>query len=146
MDAHFYQSDDGGEIECVNGVITTSQGLESAVTLSLFGGNDDDDGTDRTEALQWWGNFIEEEQEARILRSRFQAMCITTPLNSATLQLFQEAVEADLAWMISSEVVDSITVTTSITAPKRLAVEIVLSVRTDTYQFRIETAIGTRDS
>lgn len=138
MDIKFFQSNDGGEIEYVNGLATTEDGLVGAALISLFGGNDDDDGTDSTAAIQWWGNFLEEEGEPRQIRSRFQALTLTTPLNSATLQLFQEAAEADLAWMVDAEVVDSFTIETSIAGPKRLQVDGQLNVRTDVYPFSFE--------
>jgi phage gp46-like protein len=145
MDVKFFQSNDGGEIECVNGVITLEEGLESASLLSLFGGCDDDDATDGTQSLQFWGNVLEEDGSPRQVRSRFQALTLTMPLNSATLQEFQEAAAADLDWLVEGEVVDSFTVETSIAGPKKLALSGEFNVRNDVYPFTFQTKLSDQE-
>ena len=82
-DVSLRQTDDGGEITVVNGVVEMSGGLETAVYLSLFGGNEDDDG--RADNPQtWWGNLAENEPE-RQYRSETQHLLQALPATTGTL-------------------------------------------------------------
>jgi phage gp46-like protein len=102
MDVRLYQKNgDGGEIEVVGGQIGLDEGLETAVFLSLFGGNDDDAGIDATKALQWWGN-VEERDETRRHRSETQYLLNNSALVPANLRRFEDAAALDLEWMTST--------------------------------------------
>lgn len=137
MDAYFFDSADGGDIECLNGVITLDEGLYAMAYLCLQGGNEDDDGSDGALPLQWWGNLTD-TNESRHLRSQFQAAVLNNPLNSATLQIFEEAATADLNVMVEEELVESFTVEARIAAPKRLALECQFAVRDDVFPLTLE--------
>ncbi|GAG06443.1 unnamed protein product, partial [marine sediment metagenome] len=50
---------DGGDINIESGLIEMTAGFETAVYLSLFGGNIEDDGTEATKSKTWWGNLLE---------------------------------------------------------------------------------------
>jgi hypothetical protein len=45
------QSDDGGEVTIESGLVTLTDDFRSAAYLSLFGGNEDDNGLDSS--AQW---------------------------------------------------------------------------------------------
>ena len=65
-DVILYQSLNDGEIEIVDGIVTMDGGLQTAVYLSLFGGNiDDAAGFDKR--LSWWGNCEEPDEAKKIL-------------------------------------------------------------------------------
>lgn len=100
-DVRLYHDDDGGEIAFVNGSAVMADGLESAVYLSLFGGNEDDSGTQADDRKQWWGN-LSETDAARKLRSETQHLLRSLPAVPFNLRRLTEAVERDLAWMKSS--------------------------------------------
>lgn len=100
-DVRLYHDDDGGEIDFVNGSSIMADGLESAAYLSLFGGNEDDSGTQADDRKQWWGN-LSEPDAARKLRSETQHLLRSLPAVPFNLRRLTEAVERDLAWMKSS--------------------------------------------
>jgi len=89
---------DGFEIEHENGVMTMTDGIESAIRLSLEGGNLDDPGQSNT-AKQFWGNLTEEHPHGH-LRSEFQFLADGLPLSSGNLRRLEEAAKRDLAWFL----------------------------------------------
>lgn len=96
------QTSDGGEINVSGGVTGLSpDGLESAVFLSLFGGNEDDSGSQGDERLEWWGNRSETEV-AKKYRSETQFLVRSLSLNTASLQRIEDAATRDLAWILES--------------------------------------------
>ena len=95
-DVFICNTPDGGEIDIVGGAVTLNGGIESAVYLSLFGGNSDDaGGQDRS--LEFWGNIGEQQNEQQ--RSRTQHLLESIPPSSSNLRRIEDAVRADLAWM-----------------------------------------------
>jgi len=136
-DVHFTQTADGGEIEYSNGRAVLSDGLESAVYISLFGGNEDDSGEARDDARQWWGN-LGETVEARQLRSRTQYLLHTLPATPANLHQIEDAVREDLAWM-TAEFATSVDALARITAPRRLSLQIHVIVGESRYDFAFTT-------
>lgn len=123
-DVLLYQTDDDGEINIQNGVVELSGGLETSAYLSLFGGNEDDDGSDQS-ITQWWGNLDETLPERRY-RSRTQFLLKSIPATSGNLLRIQDAVESDLAWMV--EVGAASEVSASVTIPSVNRVSIVISI------------------
>lgn len=93
-----FQEDDGGNVEFVNGTVTTEDGLATSAYLSLFGGNEDDEGLAGDTSKQWWGN-VEEADETRRYRSETQALLRSMPLVPANLRRAEDAAVRDLAWM-----------------------------------------------
>ena len=118
---------DGGDIEYVNGQATTSNGLETAVYLSLFGGNERDSGQQAGDSLQWWGNLSESRPERRY-RSRYQNLLRSTPLLPMNLRAFEDAAEDDLAWMFETGLATFVGAFASIPALNRLALEVQIEV------------------
>lgn len=111
MDVRLYQKDgDGGEIDCDNGQLVLDEGLETAVYLSFFGGNDDDSGLDADKPKQWWANF-EEKDSTKRYRGELQLLLNTLPLIPANLRRFEDAAVLDLAWMTESGLASFVGVT-----------------------------------
>ncbi len=107
MDVRLFQTPDGGEIKAVNGQLQLTEGLDTAAILSCFGGNSDDSGQTSDDSKQWWGNAGETDP-AKKYRSQLQHLLKTLPLIPANLPRFEDAANADLAWMADSGVVDSV--------------------------------------
>lgn len=93
-DVLMFFEDDCGEIEEANGFITMTQGIETALVLTHFGGNEEDDGSEATAALQWWGN--EGETQEHQYRSRLQSLLRGGSLTSDSLGELAAAALEDL--------------------------------------------------
>lgn len=95
-DIHIFDTTYGGE---VTKDLAMRDGLESAVYLSLFGGNRGDDGTQKS-PREWWGNLGETE-EARRYRGETAELLGTLVPTSGNLRRIESAVERDLTWLKS---------------------------------------------
>lgn len=127
-DVCLYQSLDNGDIELgEDGLFTMDAGLSTAAYLSLFGGNEDDDGSDNN-LLQWWGNFVENLPE-RTYRSETQNLLTSLPATANNLLRLKQAVERDTAWMLSVGLITEQEVQVSI--PKLNAVKIEINFGAD---------------
>lgn len=113
-------TNDGGQL------VAGTNELETAVILSLFGGNADDTGL-QGDSLSWWGN-VGELNEARVQRSETQNLLRGLPSTTANLLRVRDAILRDLAWMDAP-----IEVTLSIVAPKRI--KIVLDIDAQQFTF-----------
>src|SRR3954462_10834325 len=100
-DVLLFESLDGGEIESINGAFTMDEGLSTAAYLSLFGGNEQDSGSDGDKPKQFWANF-EEPDATKQYRSELQYLLTPLPLIPASLKRFQDAAGRDLAWMVDA--------------------------------------------
>jgi len=140
VDVHLFHTADGGEIEYFNGQAVMSDGFEAAVYLSLFGGNEDDSGGDETAHLEWWGNKSEPD-ETRHYRSRTQHLVQSLPAIPANLRRIEDAVLADLKWMLDTGLAASIEATVTMPAPKRIDIAVELVASDDrTFVFERELA------
>lgn len=101
---------DDGEISVSGGIVQMCGGLETAVYLSLFGGNEDDGrpANPRT----WWGN-LDETDPARQYRSETQYLLRSLPATSSNLLRIEDAAKKDLAWLLSSKAAASVAITAS---------------------------------
>lgn len=113
-----FQTDDNGDISVESGIVEMTGGLDTAVYLSLFGGNEDDDGRNENNK-NWWGNLSELE-ESRQYRSRTQYLLRSIPATSSNLLRIEQAVKADLSWLSNEE----ITVTATIPGINRVRIQI----------------------
>ncbi len=127
MELKLTHTPDGGEIEIINGQLVLSDGIDESVYLSLFGGAEEDSGLQNTESLQWWGNLLDEDP-ARKYRSETQFLLRSLPATTGNLQLVDDAIGRDLAWMIDSGVAQQITKTLRMTSPKRIEITISLTI------------------
>lgn len=106
------QTNDDGEINVEGGVVEMSGGLETAAYLSLFGGNEDDDGRDNSSA-NWWAN-LDEVDPSRQYRSETQNLLQALAATTGNLRRIEDAASRDLAWFTQNNVASSVTVSASI--------------------------------
>jgi len=111
-DVSLFQTNDDGNITVEGGIVTMSGGLETSAYLSLFGGNEDDDGRADNRA-NWWGN-IDEVDPSREYHSETQNLLQALPATSGNLRRIEDAANRDLSWFITNKVASSVTVTASI--------------------------------
>lgn len=133
-DVHLFQTPDGGEIRIRDGVAEMVPGLQVSAYMSLFGGNDGDDGVAKDNPKQYWGNFIEADPVER-LRSRTQYLLRSLPINSANLRKLEEAARLDLAWLLTQRIADDIAVTATIPAVNAVRLLIRVSARGEEHEF-----------
>lgn len=124
-DILLFQTNDGGDINIVNGIVETTFGLETAVYLSLFGGNENDNGIGNNLA-QWWGNI--DKPLLNHYRSQTQHTLESIPLISGNLTRIRDAINNDLAWLIETGVASSIAAETFIEEVNRLKITIEIDV------------------
>lgn len=123
-DVELLQTPDDGEVFVVGGLMEMSSGLETSAYLSIFGGNEDDDGrTDNPN--QYWGN-IDETEPARQYRSETQHLLQSIPAIPANLLRIEDAARRDLAWFIERNVAGAVIV--SVTMPGLNKVKITISI------------------
>ncbi len=131
------QTNDGGDITIEHGLILMSEGLETAVYLSLFGGNEDDPAGSDT-AQQWWGNLLDVEPE-RHYRSETQHLVRSLPAIPFNLRRIEQAAARDLQWLIDTGTAQSVTVEATIPAANRVRIGLVIITATEQ---RIELFFG----
>lgn len=122
-DVKLVQTNNDGDIDVVNGVVAMSGGLETAAYLSLFGGNEDDDGRDQN-SHSWWGNNGEATENQ--YHSKTQYLLDKLPATTGNLLRIQDAVATDLAWLTSAKIASSITITVSIPAVNSVNINIII--------------------
>lgn len=105
-DVFLFHTADGGNIESIGGVITLADGLETAVYLSLFGGNERDSGEARDNRKQWWGN-LSEPVPARTYRSATQHLLLSLTPTTGNLRALEDAIKRDTLWM-TDEIVERV--------------------------------------
>ncbi len=121
-DVSLFQTDDDGEITVEGGIVTMSGGLETSAYLSLFGGNEDDDGRADNPA-NWWAN-LDEVDPAREHHSETQNLLQAIPATTGNLRRIEDAANRDLAWFITNNVASSVTVVASIPGINRIKLTI----------------------
>lgn len=117
-DVLLFQTDDDGEITVENGLVEMSGGLETAAYISMFGGNEDDDGRGAN-PLTWWGN-LDEVDPVRQYRSETQNLLQVLPPRTGNLGRVEDAANRDLAWFVEQRVASSVTVSASIPGLNRI--------------------------
>lgn len=115
---------DGGDIELANGRIVTDDTLRTAFYLSLFGGNEEDNGDSETQDEEFWGNKIAPSDDQK-LRSKTQAVLLGTESTSANRIKVEDAVLEDLQWAVSQGWVESIVATVTIPSSKQARLRVV---------------------
>jgi phage gp46-like protein len=103
-------SPDFGEIKIVDGLFVSDKSFNTAVYLSLYGGNVKDSGRVRNKET-WWGNTLPAIAENEKMVSRFQAIIFGMPMTSKNIPAAEKAAELDLKWIKDEGVADKITAT-----------------------------------
>jgi phage gp46-like protein len=128
-DVRLYHAADGGEIDFVGGEPVMSDGLETAVYLSLFGGNAEDSGLPGDRSKQWWGN-LSELVTARQLRSETQYLLDVLPPTTGNLRRIENAVQNDLAWLLAAKLATDVAALASMPARNSVALDVAITVAT----------------
>jgi len=131
-DVLLYQTLDDGDVTIDGGQVQLTDGLETAVYLSLFGGNEADDGLPDN-PYGWWGNEGEDGDTRMV--SRLQNLMDSVPATSANLKRLNDAARADLAWLPARYAVD-----VSASIPGINKVKMTVSIDDQTFEFTEEWA------
>jgi len=123
-DVLLFNTVDGGEINVVDGQPEMTGGFETAVYLSLFGGNEDDDGRPNNPKT-WWPN-VEEEDPSKRYVSETQNLLLGLPLTSGNLLKVEEAVKRDLQWMKNENIISKLEVFASIPDVDKINISITI--------------------
>lgn len=119
---------DGGEFSDIgnenNVIFADTQGFETATYLSLFGGNEEDNGTESTKNKTWWGNLLEKDNPERQIISRTQNILRGLPAVPANIIKLKLAIEEDLKWFIDEKIADVIISDIVIPSKNRANIEI----------------------
>ncbi len=121
------QTLDDGEINITGGLVELTGDFRTAVYLSLFGGNEDDDGRDNNE-FNWWGN-LGTTNPSELYRSETQNLLNKLPPTSNNLLRIEDAVSRDLEWLNAVGAVTGINVT--VTVPELNRIRIVVEINGD---------------
>ncbi len=132
-DVLLFQTTNGGDIIAENGTVAMSGGLETAAYLSMFGGNEDDDGL-ADNSFNWWGN-IDQFDSARQYHSKTQNLLQSIPATSGNLRRIEDAAKRDLRWFIESNVANKVEVTARITAPNEINLSVVIEAQGEESMF-----------
>lgn len=133
MDVLLFQTNDNGEMEIENGIVTLSPGLETSAYLSLFGGNWKDDGSQNNRQT-WWGN-LDETDPSRQYRSETQFLLGTLPATTGNLKRIEDAAKRDLSWLVDENAASSVTVSASLIGLNRVKIEIVIRAEGNEAEF-----------
>lgn len=133
-DVKLYQTNNDGEIDIKNGIVTMSSGIETTVYLSLFGGNENDDGSSQSN-LFWWGNLTESSLIARQYRSKTQYLLRSLPFSTANLLNLEDGIKGDLAWMLEKQLISSLEITLQV--PYINELKIILDIIAQGQDFQI---------
>jgi len=133
-DVILFQTDDGGDILIENGIAAMSGGLETSAYLSMFGGNEDDDGRADNSA-NWWGN-IDETETARQYRSETQNLLQGLPATTGNLRRIEDAAKRDLAWMITEGVASEIFVIATMPGINEILITVIVLARGEESEFK----------
>ena len=125
-DVLIFSTLDGADIDIENGIVKMTEGFETAVYLSLLGGNAEDDGTLATKKKEWWGNKLESNNPEKKLTSRFNNIITGLPATPANLKKIDEAAKQDLSWFISEKIVDKLEIDSNLSNKNRLDIKIIL--------------------
>lgn len=132
-DVLLFQTDNDGDLNIEGGLVQMTGQLKTAVYLSLFGGNEHDNG--RTNGVNgWWGN-VGETDPARKLVSKTQNLINYLPAISANLKRLEEAVKADLQWILDNKIASVIIVEVSIPRLNQIQIDIEISAIGNSSQF-----------
>jgi len=88
---------DGGDIVLEDGLVKDCRNFDTAVLLSLFGGNKKDLNGRPKET--WWGNLVPGTKKGDWIKSEFGATVEGLPLTSGNLRAAQAAALRDLDWL-----------------------------------------------
>ncbi len=113
-------TEDGGEINILNGLVEVTDTMETAVYLSLFGGTD------------WWGNLDEATQFARYI-AQTGGLVSGLAWTSPNLVRIRDAVLRDLRWLTAGGYATLVEVEVTVPELDNLLIEV--RIDTERYEF-----------
>jgi phage gp46-like protein len=108
-DLLLFETVDGGEIKIENDLFASDRSFNTAVYLSLFGGNADDNGKVKNNKT-WWANTLAGTPENEKLVSRFQAIIAGLPMTTKNILEAETAASLDLQWLVDEGIAEKINV------------------------------------
>lgn len=138
-DVLLFQTLDDGDINVVDGVVEMTDDLRTAILLSMFGGNENDNGQDV--AANWWGNLAETEP-SKTYRSETQFLTNSLPANSFNRTRVEDAAVRDLQWMLDDGVAIAIDVTVVLPGSNLYRIFGVVETETKSTAFDVEVNGG----
>ena len=130
-DLLLHDTPDGGDIRITDGFVAGDRGFGTAVYLSLFGGNKDDNGRVRNRRT-WWGNTLRGVNENRRLVSRFQSIIFGLPMTTGNILDAEEAARLDLGWIIAEQIADEILTDGRAVSRNRFSLKVRVNARGET--------------
>ena len=122
-DVFLFQTNDGGEICILNGIVEMRGSLETTSYLAIYGGNVADRGDENSE-FTWWGNIGENQPEKKYI-SRFQNMIQSLPLTSSNLLRAKDALMTDLNFLLDEGTINSLEINMAVEGRNTLKIEII---------------------
>lgn len=126
-DILLFQTNDDGEITVTGGVVEMTGDFRTAAYVSLFGGNEDDDGVSDS-GKAYWGNYLEVDPAFKYV-SKTQNLLQSIPAVSANLLRIEDAAKSDLEWFLTKKIASSLTV--SATIPELNKLEITITIEAE---------------
>ena len=112
-DVLLFQTLNGGNINIENGIVQMTEGLETAVYMSLFSPED------------WFCNEAVDTPEEK-LSSQTEQVINNKPQSSKNYQLLVQAVESDLKWLVSNGNANSVSASVSSGGLNRVMISITI--------------------
>jgi len=130
-DLRLNDTPDGGDILIKEGLILSDKTFSTAVYLSLFGGNKEDNGRVRNRKT-WWGNTLRGVNENQRLVSRLQAIIFGLPMTTKNMLDAEEAARLDLGWIITEKIASEIIASGRAVSRNRFSLTIQINANGDT--------------
>jgi phage gp46-like protein len=141
-DIMLIETPDGGDFIMQDGLIMADNNYSTAIYLSIFGGNKDDNGVIKTNKT-WWGNTLRNMKKNEKLVSRFQNVILSMPLTVKNIKNAEAAAVLDLAWMIEDGLADNVEAIGTAKGEKRFHLDIHLSKSgTSIFNYSFDTIWG----
>lgn len=122
---------DGGDIVLADDIFINDISFNTAVYLSIFGGNKDDNGKVKNK-FTWWGNTLDGVTENEKIVSRFQAVIFGMPMTTKNIQEAETAASLDLQWIKSEGIADDISISGSAITRNQFQLKIKISTKGET--------------
>jgi len=121
-DVRMFQTPDDVDIHVTGGIVEMTGGFETAVYLSLFGGNVRDDGS-QDNPHGYWANLMDTDPTEKQV-SRTQNLLQGLAAVSNNLRRVENAAKLDLAWMVTVGAANTVDVAVTMVAPKRIEITV----------------------
>ena len=121
-DVLLFQTQDDGDMRIVDGVTELTGGFETMAYLSLFGGNERDDGS-QDSPHQYWGDLDEPDSQLHT-RSETQYALDNFSAIPANLPRIEAAARRDLAIFTQRRIASEVTVVASMPGIDRVSLQV----------------------